>query len=93
MVHRRLVCPGDGESRTEGALAALRIATPYEMAVPGSWFGFYGNLYPVYVRGLAYLRSKRGGARSSGGRGGSRSPFFSLLTTHWLTASARELRF
>ena len=58
-VVRALAAVNGGD--TEGALAALRVATPYELAVPGSWFGFYGNLYPVYVRGLAYLRAKRGG--------------------------------
>ncbi|SPE36695.1 Serine/threonine protein kinase with TPR repeats [Candidatus Sulfopaludibacter sp. SbA6] len=37
------------------AIELLRIAVPYDLALPGSWFGFFGFLYPAYVRGLAYL--------------------------------------
>ncbi len=48
------------------ALAALKNGEPqkaidllqsarYELAVPGSWSGFFGFLYPAYVRGEAYL--------------------------------------
>ena len=37
------------------ALELLRVAAPFDLAVPGSWSGFFGNLYPVYFRGLAYL--------------------------------------
>jgi tetratricopeptide (TPR) repeat protein len=43
------------------AIEALRIATPNELGVPLSWFnGTFGQLYPVYVRGLAYLASHQG---------------------------------
>jgi hypothetical protein len=45
------------------AVAMTQVATPYEFAVPGSafWAGasFFGALYPVYVRGLAYSRMGR----------------------------------
>jgi len=38
------------------ALATLEIARPYELGEPPSCaFGFYGVLYPAYVRGEAYL--------------------------------------
>lgn len=37
------------------ALQLLQAAAPYDLGVPGSWSGFFGNLYPVYLRGLAYL--------------------------------------
>ena len=37
----------------EKAIEALQAATPYEM-------GYGQNLFPVYVRGLAYLQAKRG---------------------------------
>ncbi len=41
------------------ALEMTQVATPYDLAVPGTafWDGsFFGALYPVYVRGLAYSR-------------------------------------
>jgi len=45
------------------AVAMTQAATPYEFAVPGTafWAGasFFGALYPVYVRGLAYSRTAR----------------------------------
>jgi len=38
------------------AIELLQIAVPYELgAPPSSFFGFFGALYPVYVRGEAYL--------------------------------------
>lgn len=43
------------------ALDALQLAVPYELAPPrSSMHGFYGALYPVYARGLAYLALHRG---------------------------------
>ena len=34
---------------------------PYELGQPpSSFFGFYGALYPIYVRGEAYLALNRG---------------------------------
>src|SRR5579862_35924 len=44
------------------ALEMTQVAAPYDLAVPGTafWDGaFYGALYPVYVRGLAYSRMGR----------------------------------
>lgn len=37
------------------ALEMLQIAAPTELGVPGSWSGFFGNLYPAYLRGRVYL--------------------------------------
>ncbi len=39
------------------ALEMTQVAAPYDLAVPGTAFytgAFFGSLYPVYVRGLAY---------------------------------------
>ncbi|HUI56585.1 MAG TPA: serine/threonine-protein kinase [Bryobacteraceae bacterium] len=45
------------------ALEMTHAAAPYELAVPGTAFysgaSFFGALYPVYVRGLAYSRMSR----------------------------------
>jgi len=44
------------------ALEMTQVAIPYDLAVPGTafWDGsFFGSLYPVYVRGLAYSRMGR----------------------------------
>ena len=46
--------------KPSNALELLQIAAPYELGVPGSWSGFFGNLYPVYMRGEAYLAAHRG---------------------------------
>jgi DNA-binding winged helix-turn-helix (wHTH) protein/tetratricopeptide (TPR) repeat protein len=46
---------------TAKALDALQNATPYELGQPpSSFFGFFGVMYPVYVRGQAYLQAHRG---------------------------------
>jgi len=37
------------------AKALLESSRDYDLAVPGSGFGYFGNLYSVYVRGRAYL--------------------------------------
>jgi serine/threonine protein kinase len=38
------------------AVERLRVAVPYELGTaPSSFFGFFGNFYPIYVRGEAYL--------------------------------------
>ena len=43
------------------AIELLQIAVPYELgAPPSSFFGFFGALYPVYVRGQAYLAAHQG---------------------------------
>src|SRR5204863_9980640 len=43
------------------ATALLQIATPYELGTPRSNLqGFFGELYPIYVPGLAYLTASKG---------------------------------
>ena len=43
------------------AIDLLQVAVPYELAVPAVDFNaFFGGLYPVYVRGLAYLAAHQG---------------------------------
>jgi eukaryotic-like serine/threonine-protein kinase len=44
------------------ALEMTQVATPYDLAIPATAFftgSFFGALYPVYVRGLAYSRMGR----------------------------------
>jgi tetratricopeptide (TPR) repeat protein len=44
------------------ALEMTQVATPYELGVPGTAFyvgAFFGAMYPVYIRGLAYSRLGR----------------------------------
>jgi DNA-binding winged helix-turn-helix (wHTH) protein/Flp pilus assembly protein TadD len=43
------------------ALDILGVATPYELGLPALGFYNWPNLYPVYVRGEAYLAARRGG--------------------------------
>jgi eukaryotic-like serine/threonine-protein kinase len=43
------------------AIELLQIAVPYELGTPlCSAVGFFGNLYPIYVRGEAYLAAHQG---------------------------------
>jgi len=42
------------------ALQKLEPAERFDLGIPGSWAGFYGNLYSPYVRGLAYLSAHKG---------------------------------
>src|SRR5205823_4562882 len=49
-----------GQHQPEKALEALEVARPYDLADAGPAFGYqFGGLYPVYVRGLAYLAARR----------------------------------
>jgi len=41
------------------AIEALAVASPYELGIPGA-STFWTNLYPVYVRGEAYLAAHQG---------------------------------
>jgi tetratricopeptide (TPR) repeat protein len=42
------------------AVERLRVAVPYELGTaPSSFFGFFGNFYPIYVRGEAYLAGRQ----------------------------------
>ena len=36
------------------AYELLHTPGQYELSVPGTWFGFFGMMYPTYVRGLVY---------------------------------------
>jgi DNA-binding winged helix-turn-helix (wHTH) protein/tetratricopeptide (TPR) repeat protein len=48
----------EGPSR---AIEILQVAVPYELGTQRSWIhGNFGGLYPVYVRGLAYLAARQG---------------------------------
>jgi tetratricopeptide (TPR) repeat protein len=49
---------GSGSAR---AVQWLQAAAPYELGMPHSQFiGFFGALYPIYMRGEAYLDAKQG---------------------------------
>ena len=54
---RALWAIGRGDS--SGAIEVLQPAAPYELGVSGNGTGVYGILYPVYVRGQAYLLAHR----------------------------------
>ena len=47
-------------SNPQQALDTLEVAAPYELGLPSLWFYNWPNLYPVYVRGEAYLAAHRG---------------------------------
>ena len=56
---RALLVLNDGNPSR--AIDLLQAAEPSELGAPGSsFFGFFGALYPVYVRGEAYLAEGRG---------------------------------
>jgi tetratricopeptide (TPR) repeat protein len=43
------------------AIEVLQTALPYDLAMPGTaFFAKFGGLYPVYVRGQAYLEARQG---------------------------------
>jgi len=46
---------------TSTAIEALQIAAPYDLGMPRSaTFAYFGALYPVYLRGQAYLAARQG---------------------------------
>jgi tetratricopeptide (TPR) repeat protein len=47
-------------SNPQRALDSLRAAAPYELGLPAIGFYYWPNLYPVYVRGEAYLAAHQG---------------------------------
>ena len=47
-------------SDPQQALDVLRVASPYELGLPAYSFYNWPNLYPVYVRGEAYLAAHQG---------------------------------
>jgi tetratricopeptide (TPR) repeat protein len=42
------------------AVDLLQTVAPFDLAAPGSWAGFFGNLYSTYLRGTAHLAAHRG---------------------------------
>ncbi len=53
--------PLNQKSDPSKAIELLRIAAPYDLGAPRSAvFGGFGALYPIYVRGLAYLAAHQG---------------------------------
>jgi eukaryotic-like serine/threonine-protein kinase len=54
---RALLALNHGNSRA--AIEQLQVAAPYDLAIPGTWFAFFGNVYAPYVRGQAYLSAHR----------------------------------
>jgi len=44
----------------EKAIAALQAVAPYELGSPGNTAAFTPSLYPIYVRGEAYLAAQHG---------------------------------
>jgi tetratricopeptide (TPR) repeat protein len=48
------------QANPQQALIDLEVAAPYELGSPTSWFYNWPNLYPVYVRGEAYLAAHQG---------------------------------
>jgi len=58
-VLRALLALNHGEPAK--AIELLQLTVPYELGSPPSaFFGFFGALYPVYVRGEAYLAAHQG---------------------------------
>jgi DNA-binding winged helix-turn-helix (wHTH) protein len=49
-----------GRSQPQQALDILEVAAPYELGLPAFSFFNWPNLYPVYVRGEAYLAARKG---------------------------------
>jgi hypothetical protein len=47
-------------SNPQQALDILEVAAPYELGLPAIGFYNWPNLYPVYVRGQAYLAAHQG---------------------------------
>jgi TolA-binding protein len=56
-IHRALVALSQND--TTAAVKQLQVVAPYDLAIPGSWFAFFGNIYAPYVRGQAYLSAHR----------------------------------
>jgi DNA-binding winged helix-turn-helix (wHTH) protein len=48
------------QKKPSDAIGELESTDRYGLATPGYWFAFFGNLYPTYVRGTAYLDEYRG---------------------------------
>jgi serine/threonine protein kinase/tetratricopeptide (TPR) repeat protein len=62
------------------AIEVLQGAAPYDLASPPSSFhGFFGSLYPVYLRGQAYLAAHRGTEAAA--------EFQKILDHRWIVVS------
>lgn len=48
------------EGNPDRAIDFLTTTAPYDLAESGTWFGRFGNMYPVYVRAQAFLASRKG---------------------------------
>src|SRR5947209_932630 len=48
------------QRKPSNAIEELESTNSYDLATPGYWFAFFGNLYPNYVRGAAYLDKYKG---------------------------------
>ena len=72
------------------AIDLLQAASPYELGyLSANSIGFGGSLYPIYIRGEAYLKARRGFEAVAEFKrywitGGSFSP---TLSERWLTCS------
>jgi hypothetical protein len=49
-----------GKNNGSQAIQMLQVATPYELGSTSAGIHFLGSLYPVYLRGLAYLQTGQG---------------------------------
>jgi len=56
VVRATMALNGDNSSE---AIELLKVAEPYDVAFTCSWFGSFGSVYAPYVRGEAYLASRR----------------------------------
>jgi len=56
-IHRALAALS--RDNPSAAIEELQVAAPYDLAIPGSWFAFFGIVYAPYVRGQAYLSAHR----------------------------------
>ena len=56
-IHHARLALNRGDSAS--ALEYLQAASPYDLAITGTWFGFFGNVYAPYVRGQAFLAAHR----------------------------------
>jgi hypothetical protein len=74
------------------AIELLQVAVPYELAVPGiAFFANFGGLYPVYVRGEAFLAEQQGGAAAAEFQKILTAASFSPIpSAHWPTCSSAE---
>ena len=56
-IHRALLALNHNDP--SAAIEYLQAAGPYDLAIPGSWYGLFGILYAPYVRGQAFLAAQR----------------------------------